>query len=178
MKKARHVYFAIIIISLVIISTSIYYVLGGFNELKVYVLEGTARTVIGKHHIGKLPARRVYHLLQESKALIDSGKLKGKLTLVEYQNDTIGKDSLHLFIGASFDEIQNVLEIPFGFSYEEYQTDEIYRVYITRHPLVISPGRVGKMIRAKSAESNKELQPYSFDIYYTDGSKFTEGWVK
>lgn len=177
-KKAKRVYLVIILLCLATIFSSLYYTIGGFDPLEVYVFEGVNRTVIGKHHIGKFPPRRVRNFVQEAKALIDSGTLKGDLTLVEFQNDTIGSDSTHLFIGASFDEIRNILEIPSGFTYQEFETDKIYRVFITQHPLVQPlPSEVRSQMEEKAKDDGRELQPLTFDIYYSDGSLRTESWA-
>ncbi|MEQ9402028.1 MAG: hypothetical protein RIM99_00470 [Cyclobacteriaceae bacterium] len=179
MKKAKQFYLSIIVICLIIISVSIYYSLGGFEKMQVFEFDGTGRTVIGRHYIGRYTSDKVKDFYLETKALIDSGKLKGRVALVEYKNDTIGQDSVHLFIGASFDEIRSILEIPSGYTYEEYKTSKIYRVFITQHPLVRpTPDKVRSLLEVKSIEDGKVLQPYSFDIYYPDGSWCTEAWVK
>ncbi|MEM9337123.1 MAG: hypothetical protein AAGA66_00220 [Bacteroidota bacterium] len=168
----------VIIICLITITFSIYYGIGGFDPITVYEYGAADRTVVGKHYIGKFPPRRVRNFIKEAKALIDSGRLKGALTLVEFQNDTIGSDSIHLFIGASFDEIRNILEIPSGFSYEEFQTDKVYQVFITQHPLVQPlPNEVKELMQDKATEAGRILQPVIFDIYYEDGSLRTEGWA-
>ncbi len=176
-KRTKRIYLALIFGCLAIILFSIYYGIGGFDPVIVYESEGGKRTVVGKHHIGKFPPRRIRKFLEEAKAQIDNGKLKGDLTLVDFQNDTIGPDSTHLFIGASFDEIRNILEIPSGFSYQEFQTDRIYKVFITQHPLVQPlPNEIKTLMENKARESGRKLQPLTFDIYYGDGSLRTEAW--
>lgn len=172
-------YLSIIIVSLIIISYSTYYTLGGFDEVTVYVFEGSSRTVIGKHYIGRYDSGQIGDILEETKALLESGRLKGQLALVEYQNDTIGSDSAHYFIGASFDEIRNILEIPSGFGFEEYSTNKIYRVFVTQHPLIRPfPAEIRSLMEIKSIEEGEVLAPYTFDIYYDDGSLRTEAWVR
>ena len=179
MKRAKFIYLAIIVVCLIILSTTVYYVLGGFDEIEVYSYDGGERTVIGKQYIGKFKPQELQKILVETKTMIDGGKLKGQLTLVDYQNDTIGEDSTHYFIGASFDEIRNVLELPAGFTYEEYRTPSIYRVFITQHPLIQPlPSTIRSLIEVRAIEDGLVLQPFTFDIYYEDGSLFTEGWVK
>ncbi len=179
MKAAKIFYLAIIIICLIVLAGSAYYVLGGFDEVEVYEFEGSERTVIGKHYIDKFEGDKLLTIMQETKSMIDNGRLRGQLALVDFQNDTIGSDSSHYFIGASFDEIRNVLELPAGFTYEEFKTRKIYRVFITQHPLVRPlPSDIRSMLEVRAIEDGEVLTPYTFDIYYSDGSWCTEAWVK
>ena len=179
MKRAKQVYLVIIVICLIIISYATYYSLGGFDKIEVFVFDGANRTVIGKHYIGKYQPQQVQDILKATKVLIDNGKLKGQIALVEYQNDTIGSDSTHLFIGASFDAIRGILEIPAGFTYQEYETNKIYRVFITQHPFVRPlPSEIRSMMEVRSIEDGQVLVPYTFDLYYSDGSWCTEAWVR
>ena len=113
-----------------------YYTLGGFDKLEVYSFVGGSRTVIGKHYIGGAQSQDIKMLVDEVKEMVDNERLKGQFTLVEYLSDTIAEDSVHLFIGASFEGIKNVLEIPAGYTYEEFSTRKIYRTFITQHPMV------------------------------------------
>lgn len=179
MKNAKQLYLSIIVVSLVVITISIYYTLGGFEEQEVFVFDGGKRTVIGKHHIGKFPPRSVQEFLSETKALIDSGRLQGRVALVEFQNDTIGSDSTHLFVGAAFEEIRSILKIPAGLTYEEFHTDKIYRVFITQNSWVRpTPNAIRSLLEVKAIEDGEVLAPYTFDLYYSDGSLCTEAWTK
>lgn len=155
-----------------------YYSLGGFDELQVFSFEGAERTVIGRHFVGREPSEEIEQIVLETKEMVENGRLKGQFTMVIYQDETLGEDSVHYFIGASFDEIRNILELPSGFTYEEFKTNKIYRVFITQHPLVRPfPDEVQSMIEVRSIEDGEVLSPYTFDIYYEDGSLRTEGWV-
>ncbi len=179
MNRARWLYLSIIIFCLTVIVFTTYYTLGGFDESQVYVFEGGSRTVIGKQFIGDAGSSQIDELVQEARALIDNGRLTGQFVLVEYQNDTIGEDSVHLYIGAALEEIRNVLEIPSGYSYEEFTTDKIYRVFITQHPLVRPfPAEIRSLIEVRAIQEGEVLAPYTFDIYYDDGSLRTEAWVR
>ena len=178
MNQKKVLYSAIILVCLGIIFTSVYYSLGGFTKTEVYVFEGASRTVIGKHHIGKNNPEKIEEAMLEAKSMIESGSLKGELVLVEFFDDTLSNNSTHYFIGASFDEIRNILELPSGFTYEEFKTDKIYRVFITQHPLVRPlPSDIRSMMEVKAIEDGEVLQPFSFDLYYQDGSLRIESWA-
>lgn len=179
MNRAKWIYLTIIIVCLGITLVATYYTLGGFDELEVYTFEGGSRTVIGKHYIGDAKSSNIKILVDEAKEMVDNNRLKGQFTLVEYLNDTIGEDSIHLYIGASFEEIRNVLELPPGYSYEEFRTNKIYRAFITQHPMVRPyPAEIRSMMEVQAIQDGEVLAPFTFDIYYDDGSLRTESWVK
>ncbi|MEP5613224.1 MAG: hypothetical protein ABJP45_13310 [Cyclobacteriaceae bacterium] len=178
MKRASWIYLIIIVVCLVITFVATYYTLGGYDKVEVYEAEGGNRTVIGRHYIGPQTSD-INEVMEEIKAMVDEGRLRGQLTMVEYHNDTIGADSVHYFIGASFEEIRNILEIPSGLTYEEFTTSKIYQVFITQHPLVRPfPAEIRSLIEVRSIEDGVVLAPYTFDVYYSDGSLRTEVWVK
>lgn len=179
MKRAKQFYLAIIAISLIIITWSTYYTLGGFDEVEVFVMEGKERTVIGKEYIEKYRYADYKKRIEETKAEIDSGRLKGMLTLVIYENDTIGQDSIHYFIGASIDEVKDVLRLPAGYTYKEFKTDKLFKVFITQHVLVRpTPDEINELMEIKAIEEGHVLQPYWFELYYKDESLSVEQWAK
>lgn len=164
---------------LIIIAWSTYYTLGGFDPIDVYVMEGKERTVIGKEYIEKYRPLDFGLKIQQTKAEIDSGKLQGMLTVVFIENDTIGQDSVHYFLGASSDEINDVLRLPAGYSYKEFKTDKVFKVFMTQHVLVRpTPEEVAEIVQVKSIEEGSVLQPLSFELYYPDGSFSVEFWAR
>ncbi len=179
MKRAKLIYSAIIIICLIIISWSTYYTLGGFDPIEVYVIEGKERTVIGKEYREKFDYDLLKARYRETKAAIDSGKLKGQVAIVYFNLDESESDTVHYFVGAYKDEIKDVLRLPAGYSYKEFKTDKIFKVFLTQHWLV-GPGReeIAEMMEIKAIEEGVVLAPYSFDLYYADDSRSTERWAR
>lgn len=179
MKKTRRIYLAIIILCLIVIGFSTYFSLGGFDPVQVYVMEGKERTVIGNEYIEKFDREGFGKKMKETRAAIDSGKLTGMLTLVIYENDTIGKDSIHYFIGASIDEVKDVLRLPAGYSFKEFTTDKVFKVFITQHALVRpTPEEINELMEIKAIEEGEVLQPISFELYYQDESLSVEQWAR
>ncbi len=179
MKRAKQLYLAIIILCLLIIAWSTYYTLGGFDPVEVYVMKGAERTVIGKEYIEKYRYSEFSQRIEEAKMEVDSGKLKGMLTVIFFQNDTIGSDSVHYFIGASKEEIKDVLRLPAGYTYREFRTDKIFKVFMTQHVLVRpTPEEVGELVQIKAIEEGAVLQPFSFELYYPDRSFSVEYWSR
>lgn len=177
MKRAKQLYLAIIIVCVIIIAWSTYYTLGGFDPVEVYVMEGKERTVIGNEYIEKFDYELLKARYQEIKTDIDSGKLKGQVAIVFF-HDYEG-DSIHYFVGASVDEINDVLRLPAGYDYKEFKTDKIFKVFLTQHWLV-GPSReeVDEKMELKAIEEASVLQPFSMDLYFDDGSRSTERWAR
>ncbi|MEQ8905099.1 hypothetical protein [Ekhidna sp.] len=179
MKRAKLFYSVIIIICLIVISWSTYYTLGGFEPMEVFVMEGKERTIIGKEYREKFDYDLLKARYHETKAAIDSGKLQGQVAIVYFNLDESESDTVHYFVGAYKDEIKDVLRLPAGYSYKEFKTDKIFKVFLTQHWLV-RPNReeIAEMMEVKAIEEGVVLQPYSFDLYYEDGSQSTERWAR
>lgn len=160
-----------------VIAWSTYYTLGGFDSLEVYVMEGKERTVIGNEYHEKFDYKLLRERYEQTKAAIDSGQLKGQVAIVFY-NDS-APDSTHYFIGASIDEIKDVIRLPAGYAFKEFRTNKIFKVFLTQHWMV-APDRekIAEMMEVKAIEEAAILQPFSFDLYYSDGSRSTERWAK
>ncbi len=179
MKRVKQFYLAITILCLVTIAFSTYYTLGGFDPVDVFVMKGGERTVIGKEYIVKYDYNAFHKKIQETIAEIDSGRLKGMLTVVFFENDMIGEDSVHYFIGVSIDEILDVLRLPSGYDYKEFRTEKIFKIFITQHPWIRPLSEeINEIMEIQSIEEGKVLQPYSFELYYKDGSLSIERWVR
>lgn len=179
MKRAKQIYLAIIILCLIIIAWSTYYAMGGFDPVEIYVMEGQERTVIGKEYIEKYRYSEFKQRIEEAKADVDSGRLKGMLTVIFFENDTIGPDSVHYFIGASREEIKDVLRLPAGYDYKEFRTDKIFKVFMTQHVLVRpTPDEIAELVQVKAIEEGSVLQPISFELYYSDRSFSVEYWAR
>ncbi|MEO9872763.1 hypothetical protein [Ekhidna sp.] len=179
MKRAKQFYMAVIVICLIIISVSIYYTLGGFDPVDVFVMEGKQRTVIGKEYVEKYDFEIFGGRFDETKAAIDSGFLKGQLTVLFYDEYNLGKDSVHYFMGASIEEINDVLRLPAGYTYKEFKTDKIFKIFITQHWLVRPvPEEMKELMEVKAIEEGAVLQPVSFELYYEDESLSVERWAR
>ncbi|MEO9482653.1 MAG: hypothetical protein ABJG47_04380 [Ekhidna sp.] len=179
MKRTKQLYLVIIIACLIIIAWSTYYTLGGFEPVEIYVMEVKERTVIGKEYIEKYHYADFSDRIEAAKIEVDSGRLKGMLTVIFFQNDTIGIDSAHYFIGASQDEIKDVLRVPAGYSYKEFRANKVFKIFMTQHELVRPrPEKVAELVQVKAIEEGAVLQPFSFELYYPDRSFSVEYWAR
>ena len=173
MKNQRTVYSAIIISCLIILSLSVYYLLGGFEEIEVNELPGKQRTVVGVEYFGKHKSTKLDSIRAKTIADIQSNQIKGQLTLVDYHFDS--KDSVKFFIGTSIDDTNSVVGLPSGYAIREFSGSKTYQVIIDQNFLVRPmPEEVKEAVETKTRSNKDKLAPYSFELYYEDGSLIVE----
>ena len=153
--------------------------MGGFDEIEVYFFEGRERTVIGKEYFIPNDDNSFIEKMDNAKAALMAGTLRGKLTSVIYQDEWMEKDSIHCFIGASRDSIQGLVRIPAGYLYKQFTTDKVYKIFMTKSGWVRPlPETIEEIMKVRSIEEGEVLQPLTFELYYEDGSFSVEKWVK
>lgn len=178
MNKMKNLYIIIIIICLLIISVSIYYVLGGFDTLEVFEMGGADRTVVGHKYTGRHNDPRLDSIRQVIVEDLQSGKLKGRLTLIDYYGQMKDRDSVNLFIGASFDGASDIVRIPAGYDYLQFDSTKIFKIFLSQRKIARpTPEKIYQLVKQKAKETGVVLRPYSFEIYYKDGSLSVEYWV-
>jgi len=175
MKFQRNLYLFIIIVCILILSTIAYKMLGGFGEIEVFEYGAKERTVVGVAYFGKHKDKKLDSIRAKTIADIQSNKLKGQLTIVDYHYDS--RDSVKFFIGASFEELKNVIGLPSGYDYREFSTEKVYKVFITQNFFVRPiPEKVEEIVSTQAMVDSVSLAHYSFELYYEDGSLSVEYW--
>ncbi len=152
--------------------------MGGFNPIEIYFFDGTTRTVIGKEYVLPNGNEHFKEKMDSAKADILNGNLKGKLTAVIYPKGE-SEDSSRYFIGVAQDSIVGIIRIPAEFDYRQFKTDRIYKIFITQSSWVApAPHEIEEMMELRAIEEGEMLKPYTFEIYYEDGSFSIEKWVR
>ena len=176
MKSLKTIYIGIFIFFF--LTLSFYFILGGFDPVEIRFFNGTTRTVIGREYV--LPDGNKYFQQQMDslKTSLLEKNLSGILTAVVYQNEDL-KDSIRYFLGAAQDSTKGVPRVPAGFDYRQYHTDRVYRIFVKQsnwtHP---TPEKIEELMNAESIKEGETLEPYTFELYYEDGSFSIEKWVK
>lgn len=179
MQKSVYLYLSIIVVCVLIISTSVYYGLGGFEKTEIFFFEGTTRGVIGREHLIPNDRKTYFEKMDSARMDLQNGKLKGNLTSIIYNNSHLEGDSIRCFIGAFQDGVSGVVRMPAGFEFRQFKTDRIYKIFLTQHLIVRpTPGKIEEILEVKSIEEGELLQPFTFEIYYEDNSMSIEKWVK
>lgn len=171
----RNIYAALSLFFLATIAVSSYYLMGGFDPIKVYQLEPKNRLVAGKYFVPGTYTNEAYEHGVMCKELIASGEMSGLLTDIVYLQDTLPGE-LGRFIGISLDE--EVTEIPSGFEVRTFESKSPrFAVFMSMHVLVRPrPPKIEAMLLAKAQEDGYELRPLFFHMTYADNSATVEGW--
>jgi hypothetical protein len=176
MKVRFYLYLSIGILSLFIAGTSIYYLLGGFEEVRVYELSGANKVIVGRSFTGRQNSPVIEKYFTESKALILDSAIIGTLTVVQYKNDTLTGNEAQLFIGITLEN--EMAEIPSNYSVIELKSPKRFAVFLGMHPLVFpSPDKIETMLKSKAQEMGYDLEDYFVELHYIDNSMSVEGWT-
>lgn len=176
----RSRYLFLIIIFLVIILGSLYYLyddLGGFDEIKVYELDGMESVIIGKEYIGKQTGSEIEEYFSSARAMVSENKLDGNLAVINYKNDTLPDNMVHMYIGVQLKT--DMAEIPSDFEVRKLRSDRRLGVFLSMHPVVRpSPSRVTARLEDKAQEKGLKLQNFILELHYPDNSMAVEAWAE
>ncbi len=173
LKTQRNLYALLIVVLLGIIGTSVYSLLGGFDEISILHGPGERKSIIGKYFKGYYAHPDIEEMWKDSKALLDNGEIAGFLAVVNYQNDSLSNDEVEQFIGVAI--AGGMAEVPAG--YEVLETDLTQRVFISlpMHPLVRPrPHKVEDMIQKYANENGLTLAKFTIELHYRDNSLTVE----
>ncbi len=164
---------SIILVLLILIGTSIYYLLGGFKEVEVYEVPGEKRNIVGKYFRGYYAHPDLESIWQETQQLLQSGSLTGELVVVNYQNDSLDNDEVEQFIGISLSG--GMAEIPAGYDVLEINTSQKLAIYLSMHPLVRpNPITIENMFADYAAGKELSTEPLTIEIHFPDNSMSIE----
>lgn len=175
-KLLRYFYFGLMVLFVGIIITSVYYILGGFDQVRVYSLEPEGRVVVGKQFNTRYTDNAPREFGLQCKELIESNELEGTLTTITYKSDTLDPKEVSIFIGITL--ANDMAEIPEGFEIREFPPAKRYAVFLSMHVLVQPrPYKVEAMLQESARENGDELEDFFFELRYPDNSLSVEGWV-
>lgn len=179
-KKLKIVYLSIVAISVLIIGGSLYFIyesLGGFEEVEIYKLESTKRTVVGKHFKTRYTDKALEDQYFRCRELIAKADIDGELTVINYQNELLSNNEIEQFIGIILKD--DIAEIPIDFEVREFESKIRYVVFLSMHPLVRPTSKeVESLLFAQAQEDGAEFEKFFFELHYQDNSMSLEGWVK
>lgn len=175
-KRARYLYLSLIVIFLAIIISSVFYILGGFDEIKVYVLDPESRVVVGKQFNTRYTSTAPRDFGIYCRELLENNELEGTLTTITYLNDTLESDEVSMFIGVTL--TSDMAEIPQDFEIREFKPARRYAVFLSMHVLVQPrPPKIEGMLNAAAQANGDELENYFMELRYPDYSLSVEGWA-
>ncbi|MGL1886509.1 MAG: hypothetical protein OCD76_08340 [Reichenbachiella sp.] len=155
------------------ILTSIYSLLGGFDEIQIGTSNNNIYSIAGKRIQGESVRRKEEELFREVKELIDSEQLIGDLCLIDYKDDTLIEGEINRFIGVRLSS--EVSSIPAGFEVVEISTRQSYIAALTMHPLVMpNSQKIQDKLMVAARQDTLTLRPYSLEVFFPDNSLIVE----
>lgn len=176
-KLKKYFYWIVSIVSCFVIVLSIYYSLGGFNEITVVESGNNIYNIAGKEYKGRIKNDSLNMVFSEMRELVLNKKINGELCVINYRDEELANGEVHQFIGILLgDEIS---EIPSGISVRAFQSETTFKAGLGMHPLVMpSAEKVEKKISNYAKEKGFQLQNYSMEILYSDNSVMVEMFTK
>lgn len=170
-------YGLLILLFLIIIVGSVYYLLGGFREVRVESLGPVERTIVGKqfntHYTSNEP--RDFGIV--CRGLIENGEMDGLMTVITYHSDTLQDDEVSQFIGIALNT--DMAEFPDDYEVKEMTALKRYVAIMDMHVLVQPrPHKIEAMLRERASADGHTLEAFFFELRYPDNSLVVEGWVK
>ncbi|MEQ6118868.1 hypothetical protein [Reichenbachiella sp. MALMAid0571] len=176
-RQKKYLYWLVSIVSIVTITISVYYSLGGFEEIKVVKSGNNIYNVAGKEYKGRIKNDSVNIVFNEIRSLVVDGKINGEMCVVNYHDEGLNNNEIHQFIGILLgDEIS---EIPSGLTVREIKAATTFKVGLGMHPLVMSnTKKIEATIQDYATQNGFELEDYTLEILFQDNSVMVEMFAK
>jgi len=161
----------LVIFSIVILS--IYYWLGGFNQLEIQTVSMNDYYVVGHYFEGTYKSDTVSSYFMEIKQMIETRKLNGILTIVYYQEPIGKRGMMKSFIGAALED--TTVTIPPGYEQRLIQVDKVVQAKVDSHVAVMpNPEKINRRLREHAQGQGLELVNFSIERYLSDWEVITE----
>lgn len=173
LKQQKIFYLSLIVVLLVILGYTSYYLLGGFERKEVTRGGPIKRNIVGKSFKGFYKHPDLEKIWIENRELIESGAIPGSLAVITYENDSLDNDEVQQFIGIAIEG--GMAEIPMGFEVKELRMEERLLIALVMHPLVRpSPRNIASMFDDYAAIEGDALGDYTLELHFKDNSMLVE----
>ena len=147
---------------IIIVGTYLY--LGGLNKVEYSVESVSDYNLVGVHFQGDGDSQEIEEAFFAAKEYLESGKLKGILTLVHYNDTTLAEEELKMFIGVKLEA--GTSDLPAGYERLTIPASNTVRAQIEAHNVVMpSPGTIESRLRETAKEARLELQDFTIEQY-------------
>ncbi len=173
LKQQKTLYLSLIIVLLLLIGYSSYYLLGGFEPREAIKVGPVKRNIVGKSFLGYYKHPDLETIWTENRELFESGAIPGSIAVITYQNDTLDNDMVHQFIGIAIEG--GMAEVPSGFEVKELKMNQRMMIALTMHPLVRpSPRTIEDLFDELSQKEGDQLGKYTLELHFEDNSMIVE----
>ena len=149
---------------------ALYYVyLGGLNTIEYTVENVNDYHVVGRMFEGKLDAQEIEDYFFEAKDLAIGGAIDGDLTIVHYNDTTLGKKETKLFIGVILNQPDDSTGVPSDYERIIFPAKTAVRASIYSENSV-RPGAptIEARMKEKAKAENLPLQNFTIEKYISE----------
>lgn len=151
-----------LVVFVLIVGTYLY--LGGLNQVEYSVENVSDYNLVGVHYQGEGDSKEIEDAFFAAKGYVESGLLKGVLTLVHYNDTTLAEEELKMFIGVKLES--GTSDLPEGYERLTIPASNAVRAQIEAHNVVMpSPGSIESKLRQTAQEARLELQDFTIEQY-------------
>ena len=173
LRQQKNFYRSLIVVLLVILGYTSYYLLGGFEPKEVTPGGPIKRNIVGKSFTGFYKHPDLEKIWIENRELWESGSISGTVAVINYKSDTLDHDEVQQFIGVVIEG--GMAEIPMGFEVKELTMDARLLIALVMHPLVRpSPKTIEGMFEDFADKEGVSLGNYTLELHYEDNSMLVE----
>jgi len=132
--------YVIIALAVVVMGLGVLYVyLGGLNSIEYTVENVNNYHLVGRMFQGKADAKEIEDYFFEAKDFAIGGTIDGELTILHYNDTTLAKKEIKLFIGVLLNNAADTLDLPAGYALVKVPAQKTIRATILANNAVI-PG--------------------------------------
>lgn len=173
LKQQKLFYLSLIVVLLVTLGFTSYYLLGGFEPREVVKVGVQKRNIVGKSWQGFYKHPDLEQIWIENRELLESGAVPGTFAVITYQNDSLDNDEVQQFIGIAIDG--GMAEIPMGFEVKELRMEQRLMIPLLMHPLVRpSPRTIEGLFNDFAQNESLQLGDYTLELHFEDNSMIVE----
>lgn len=160
---------------LLVILLSVYFFLGGFNEVGVEVAEVENYEVVGHFYEGPYKRDTIASLFFEAKHLLEIKTLSGDLSVINFENDPEQNHS-KIFIGILVN--QEAADFPAHLESREVGGGKIIRASIQSHNVVMpTRDKIDEKMEAFAAANNLTLTGVTIERYISENHLLIEKYT-
>ena len=177
MKYRFAFYIGIIVISMVIITASVYYLLGGTDKVEVFQLPAEQKIIVGKAFQGRPTDPTIERNFLAARRLLLDSAIIGTLTIVDYKSDTLENNEVSFFIGIAIKD--RMVEVPEGFEVRKFSTQQKFALFLSMHPLVRPTSKkIEQMLTSTADSAGYDLKNFFIELHYYDDSMSVEAYAR
>jgi hypothetical protein len=154
-----------------------YYWLGGFNEIKVAVIEAPERPMVGKVYRGQYGDLALRKIFVQTQRLLASDSVTGTLLVVNLDSASAGGKQVNQFIGIALSASPESL--PPAYQRDTLAAGTYLRARVTAHPLVMpQPETINEQLATYAAERQITVSGLPIEIYRASDTLWVEMAVR